>query len=348
VKTVIWTRGEVISGEDRRAWDDYVAAHEEGTVFHAMRWQDILEKAYRRHHYHMAVRDESGAIKGVLSLYCVRGLSGKKNLYSLPFTAYGGMITDGQEASKLLHDAALDIARKEGAGMVNLRNTKDPGLGLPGTDQSVHFAKALPQTEEACLESIPRKSRATVRKSISNHGLTFEVSRDWETLWELHAVNLKRLGTPVFPKSYFRHIMDAMGDDADILFVLYKGRRVCGVMNFYFKGVCNPYFSGALSEFNFTGCNNYMYYALMCHALTRKSVRFDFGKSRKGSGSFDFKVNMGFEPRTLPFQFIFNTKQEISTFNPSNPKLSLFLTLWARQPLWTSKIAGPILNRFLP
>lgn len=347
MKLETWTKENPAPAAAREGADRFVDRHSGGTVFHTFRWQDILARTYRRPAYHLAA-SEDGNLRGLLSLYQVRGLSGRKNLYSLPFTAYGGMLADGPEAARLLHDAALDLARRNGCGMVNLRNTVDPGLGLPGIDTHVHFAKELPQTEEACLESIPRKSRATVRKSIQNHGLSYAVNRDWETLWELHAVNLKRLGTPVFPREYFRNIMEAMGEDADILFVKYKGKSVCGVMTFYFKDVCNPYFSGSLAEYNFTGCNNYMYYALMCHALTRKSRKFDFGKSRLGSGSFDFKSNMGFEPRTLPFQYIFNTRSELPNFTPSNPKLALFLKIWTAQPLWTSKIAGSFLNRFLP
>lgn len=343
----VWTQSDPIPSEDGRSWDGFVSAHAAGTVFHSLRWQEVLSRAYHRPHFHLAARGRDG-FHGILSLYRVRTLSGKKHLYSLPFTAYGGMLADGPETAQALRDSALELARREEAGMVHLRNVTDSGLELPGSDLNVRFAKPLPQTEAACLESIPRKSRATIRKSMSNYGLGYEVNRDWGALWELHAVNLKRLGTPVFPREYFRHIMEVMGDDADILFVTYQGKRICGVMNFYYKDVCNPYFSGSLSEYNFTGCNNYMYYALMCHALTRKSKHFEFGKSRKGSGSYDFKSNMGFEPTPLPFQFIFNLSREKPNFNPSNPKLALFLKMWSSQPLWTSKIVGPFLSRFLP
>ena len=333
--------------EISREWDAFVENHPGGTVFHGSLWLKILAKSYKRPFYNIAVI-EKGRIRGVVSLSRVRGLSGRKSLYSLPFTAYGGMLTDGAETARILRDECARIAREEGAGMVHLRNTHPSGLDLPESDLNVQFSKALPDTEEACLESIPRKSRATVRKSISNHGLTYEINRDWKLLWELHAVNLKKLGTPAFPKDFFRIIMESMGDKADILFVMHKGKAVCGVMTLYFKDVCNPYFSGSLPESNHSGANNYMYYALMCHGLKQGCKVFDFGKSRRGSGSFDFKKNMGFEPKTLPFQFIFNTRTELPSFNPSNPKLKLFLEIWSRQPLWTSKIVGPFLNRFLP
>lgn len=336
-----------MSPADAGAWDEYVKNHAGGTVFHSSTWLEILRKSYRRPYHHIAVKVD-GKIQGLVSLSRVRGLSGRKSLYSLPFTAYGGILSENAEASRALADACIDLARKDGAGMVHLRNTVPSGLNLPETDLNVQFVKALPQTEEACLESIPRKSRATVRKSMSNYGLTYEVNRDWKLLWHLHAVNLKKLGTPAFPKEFFGTIMDDMGDAADILYVMHKGKAVCGVMNFYFKNVCNPYFSGSLQESNQSGANNYMYYALMCHGLKRGCTEFDFGKSRRGSGSFDFKKNMGFEPRTLPFQYLFNTRKDLPSFNPSNPKLALFLKIWASQPLWMSKLAGPFLNRFLP
>ena len=142
--------------------------------------------------------------------------------------------------------------------------------------------------------------------------------------------------------------MNLMGNDADILFVKHEGRAVCGVMNFYFGDMCSPYFSGSLPRANLTGANNYMYYALMCHALKRGCKRYDFGKSRRDTGPYSFKVNMGFTPRTLPYQFLFNTRHELPNLNPSNPKLAKFIKLWSSQPLWTSKILGPIFNRFLP
>lgn len=348
MKIRLWTDKEPMSAAEEAAWDAYAAGHSGGTVFHRRRWQRILDLAYRRPHYHLAVQD-GGAYKGILSVYRVRGLGGRENLYSLPYTAYGGMLADGPESARLLHDEVSEIAKRVGAGMVHLRNTVEPpGLELPGTELNSHFAKPLPPTPEGCLESIPRKSRATVRKAMANFGLTHEVSRDYRLLWHLHAVNLRKLGTPVFPLEFFRRIMEEMGEDADILFVKHRGKAVCGVMTFYVDGVCNPYFSGSLPEANHTGANNYMYYALMCHGLSRKSTSFDFGKSRRGSGSFAFKENMGFVPKTLPFRFIFNTRRDLPNFNPSNPRLALFLKLWSAQPLWTSKIVGPILNRFVP
>jgi FemAB-related protein (PEP-CTERM system-associated) len=347
VKVSIWNSLEAAGSIKIQDWASFVESHSEGHVFHSPRWQKILSQAYPGPAFHLAAEGDGG-IRGILSLYPVRGLFGGKDLYSLPHTAYGGLLAENKEAAQALANAATDLAKQTGSGLVHLRNTAPNELDLPTTDLHVRFIKALATDDESCLESIPRKSRWTVRQGITKHELSWEISRDWEALWHLHAANLHRLGTPVFSRRYFQAIAESLGDDCDILFVKYRGQRVCGVMNFYYKDVCNPYFSGSLSEFNFTGANPYMYWALMCHALKRGCKRYDFGKSRRGTGPASFKLNLGFEPETLPYQFIFNKTQTLPNLNPSNPKLKFFIETWAKQPLALSKVIGPWVNRFLP
>ncbi len=343
-----WTNNNPLSESEKLTWDNFVLRdHAEGTLFQSQVWQKVLQQTYGLAYFQLAeIRDEK--IVGVVSLYLLRSLTGGKNLYALPYTVYGGILANDKESAQILHNAAMVIAQSEKAGMVHLRNTVPSGLDLPTTNLHVHFIKTLDATEDACLNAIPRKSRATIRNAMQKFKLSYSISRDYDLLWELHAANLKKLGSPVFPKKYFRNIMEILGDQVDILFVNYEGKAIAGVMTFYYKDVCNPYFSGSFAEYNFTGANNYMYYALMCHALKRGYKRYDFGKSRRDTGPYQFKCNMGFEPTTLPYQFIFNTEKHIPNLNPSNPKLALFIKLWSKQPLWTSKILGSYLNRFFP
>ncbi len=349
MKIGYWNRKTPISADDERTWNEFVLQkHEQGTLFHSLMWHRVLENAFGLPFHLLAAKSESGVYEGVLSLYEAAGLSGHKSLYSPPYTVYGGILANNPEAARALAEKAKEICITEKAELIHLRNSCESGITLPGTDLHTNFIKTLPPTEEECLASIPRKSRWTVRNGRDKHQLTWEVNRDWKTLWELHAINLLKLGTPVFSKRYFQKIAEELQNEMDILFVMYQGKPICGVMSFYYRDVCNPYFSGSTAQASFTGANNFMYYALMCHALKRGCKQYDFGKSRKGTGPYQFKVNMGFEPKHLPYQYILNTATEVPNVNPSNPKYALFIKLWSKQPLWTSKIIGPFLNRRLP
>lgn len=349
MKILHWHSLSSITDTDSLAWDHYVLGnHPQGTIFHSLKWHGILDRTFGLPYHLLAVKDDNGDYMGVLSLYVAKGLSGSKALYSSPYTVYGGILSSSAEASQVLADKAREICIEEKAELVHLRNSSVSGIVLPSTDLHTNFIKPLPSTEEECLVSIPRKSRATVRHGRDKYNLTWIVNRDWETLWELHAINLHKLGTPVFPKSYFKNITEQLNDDMDILFVMHEGIPVCGVMTFYYRDVCNPYFSGSSSQASHSGANSFMYYALMCHALSRNCKQFDFGKSRKGTGSYQFKVNMGFESKLLPYQYILNKSTEVPNVNPSNPKYALFIKLWSKQPFWMSKIIGPALNKRLP
>jgi hypothetical protein len=86
----------------------------------------------------------------------------------------------------------------------------------------------------------------------------------------------------------------------------------------------------------------------MRHAVARRGARrFDFGRSKAGTGAFDFKRHWGFEPEPLTYGFWLPDGGSPPEINPLNPKYRLFVELWKRQPLWLSKLAGPLIARQL-
>jgi hypothetical protein len=86
-----------------------------------------------------------------------------------------------------------------------------------------------------------------------------------------------------------------------------------------------------------------MYYALMCHAARRGCTRFDFGRSKLGTGPYAFKKNWGFEPRPLSYA-VRGGPREI---NPLHPRYQLQVSLWKKLPLWAANRLGPPIARGL-
>jgi hypothetical protein len=109
-----------------------------------------------------------------------------------------------------------------------------------------------------------------------------------------------------------------------------------------------PFYSGSDLEYFFTQCNNVMYCDLMEEALRRGYRHFDFGRSRRDTGPYSFKVNMGFEPRTLHYQYVLLGLSEVPKINPSNPKFELPRRIWSRLPLALTKIVGPQVLKYIP
>ena len=84
-----------------------------------------------------------------------------------------------------------------------------------------------------------------------------------------------------------------------------------------------------------------MYFALMAHARARGCTRFDFGRSKVGTGAAAFKKNWGFDAQPLTYfrrAWPGHAPREI---NPLSPKYRLQIALWQRLPLPVSRVIGP-------
>ncbi|MGC1271377.1 MAG: GNAT family N-acetyltransferase, partial [Croceibacterium sp.] len=93
--------------------------------------------------------------------------------------------------------------------------------------------------------------------------------------------------------------------------------------------------------------NDRMYYELMCHARRRGCDRFDFGRSKTGSGAFHFKRNWGFEPQPLAYASWTAPGAERRDADPTSAKHSARIALWKQLPLPVANLLGPLIARGL-
>ena len=85
----------------------------------------------------------------------------------------------------------------------------------------------------------------------------------------------------------------------------------------------------------------------MRRACERGCRLFDFGRSKRGTGAFDFKKNWGFPAEALAYQYILRRGDKPPDNNPLNPKFQLFVKAWKRLPLPVANLIGPHIVRQL-
>jgi hypothetical protein len=85
----------------------------------------------------------------------------------------------------------------------------------------------------------------------------------------------------------------------------------------------------------------------MERARQRGLRMFDYGRSKRDTGSFDFKVHWGFEPEALHYEYYLVRARKVPELNPLNPKYRRIIELWRRLPLRLTKIIGPLVARNL-
>ncbi len=349
----------------RRGWDDFVAGSPQGNFFHLTGWMDVVRRSFG-HKPHCMLATENGQVRGVLPLFELKSRLFGHSLVSVPFGVYGGPCAADREARDALVSSAEILAEAMGVDYLELRNMSAPaasgepdaaGNGGAGkgsgprwvrNDLYVTFRKPILPDVEANMQAIPRKQRAMVRKGVKN-GLSSRIGRldALDAFYSIYSRNVRDLGTPVFPKRFFREILETFGDSF-ILLVLKGDAAVAGVLSFAFKGRLMPYYGAGLREHFKDAANDFMYWELLRHGCENGFTEFDFGRSKRGSGSHDFKCHWGFEPSPLDYRTRLVRSREEPKVNPTNPRYKLFIEGWKRLPLPLANLLGPCIVRNIP
>lgn len=321
--------------------DSFVREHPEATPFHRPQWsRAVAAGTGNRAHY--LVAEQSGALTGILPLTEIRSRLFGASLVSTGFAVDGGILAHGSEAVSALTDAAVALAERLSCPTIELRGGPLPPFWRQAEGVYADFVRALPAGEDAILKSIPRRQRAEVRKGMAN-GIDVAAGRDLAAHYRVYATSVRNLGTPVFPRRLFRAMLDEYGDDADILVASKGGRPLSAVLSLYLNGTVYPYWGGGTFEARATRASELLYFTLMKHAAARGCTRFDYGRSKLGTGAYAFKKNWGFEPTPL----VYATWGKAREINPLNPKYRLQVAAWKKLPLWAANRLGPIIARGL-
>ena len=331
---------------DRERWDRFVFACPAATFFHRIGWREIYEDVFR-HRTHYLLAERGDRIVGVLPLVQLKSLLFGHSLVSLPFAVYGGVAATDGETTQALHRHAVELGRALRVEHLELRNIATVEPQWPHQDLYVTFRKGLLPEAEANLLAIPRKQRAMVRKGIQRQ-LRSEVEVGVDRFFDLYADNMHRHGTPPQAKRYFEALRRVFGDDCEALTVFSpQGKAVSGVLSFYFRDEVLPYYAGDLTDARELAANDFKYWELMRRASERGVRTFDFGRSKRETGSFDFKKNWGFEPTPLHYEYVLYKRSSIPQNNPANPKYQLAIDLWRKMPRSVVNLVGPALARQL-
>lgn len=331
------------------AWDAYVAGHPDATPFHSRAWCEAISRATGHKCHLLAGRDADGRVVGLLPLHHVRSPLFGQALVASGFAVDGGLLVDSEAAATALADAAIDLAGSLGVPSIELRGGPQPAGWHVDEGTYAGFARDLAAGDDAELLAIPRKQRAEVRKVLDS-GLTVATGRsaqDRADHYRTYATSVRNLGTPVFPKKLFDAVLDAFGENADILTVRESGKPVASVLSLYWRDTVMPYWGGGTADARRSRANEMMYFALMRHARSKGCTRFDFGRSKVGTGPFSYKKNWGFEPQPLVYARWLAPGETARDTNPNSARYRLQVDLWKKLPLWAANRVGPMIARGL-
>ncbi len=331
---------------DEAARIEAFVAESGGSVFHRPAWLRAIERGTGQRALGL-VAEKGGTITGWLPLTEVHSPIFGRMLASSGFAVEGGVLAARASTAVLLCRAAEEYALRLSCTTVELRGGDAPGDWAVRTDSHCGFVRPLAGNDEAELLAIPRKQRAEVRKGLEKD---LEVAvgtaeADRAAHYAVYAASVRNLGTPVFPRSLFDATLDSL--DADILTVRHRGCPVASVLSLYHAGTVLPYWGGGTFDARYLRANDRMYFELMRHARGRGCTRFDFGRSKTGSGAWAFKKNWGFEPEPLSYASWTAPGAERRDADPTSARHAARIALWKCLPLAVANRLGPPIARGL-
>lgn len=329
---------------DGAAVEAFVAAHPEATPFHRPAWLAAIERGCGAG-AHLLVAESHGAIAGILPLSHVRSRLFGSALISAGFGVGGGILALHDCAAQALADAALALAEELDCPGIELRGGPVPAGWRRAEGVYATFARPLDGDDEAILKSIPKRQRAEVRRGLAN-GLDIRQGRapgDLAAHFRVYSEVMRNHGTPIFPPALFAQVAASFGEDADVLTAFHDGRPVASLLSIYFKGCVYPYWGGGAREARRLRATETLYYELMRRARARGCTRADFGRSKLGTGPYQFKKIWGFEPSPL----VYATHGPARDTNPLSAQYRLKVALWRKLPLALANRLGPPIARGL-
>jgi FemAB-related protein (PEP-CTERM system-associated) len=335
---------------DRQIWDSYVHVHPAGTIFHTRAWQDAVARAFGHPEHSLILLDSQngyGKLAGILPLFQIKSLLWGNFLVSTPFAEQGGPLADNELLALELSRRSGEIIRELNLEYLELRN-KHPLPDLLQKDLYFSFQREIMPDLNDNLQAIPRKSRRMVRQGIRNKLQASTGHHLLPQFYHLLAQNFHSLGTPIFAYSWFEILLEVFADQALILLIQEpKGNYIAGVLSFFYQDKVLPYYAGSMLQYRMLAPNDFMYWKLLEYAWQKGYKVFDFGRSKKDTGSYSFKKHWGFEPSPLAYQYILHKKQEMPNISPTNPKYQLQIKAWRRMPLGWTKRLGPAIAKYL-
>lgn len=329
-------------------WDRFVLAHPKGSFFHQLGWKRVMEKTYGYEpRYFCATRGER--ITGIAPAILVSSWITGRRLLSLPFAVYGGVCAEDAESEQALVSRLEEQACELEVEYLELRDRKGSvRSGYHANLGYTTFTLPLAADTGAVYKALPKDIRYMIRKG-EKAGLRARRGFDQlDEFYRLMTINLRRLGTPAFPRALFENLIREYPGQVDLTVVYSGDEAVAGGMSFFFREWMQPYYIGSLEKAKALAANNFLWWELIKLAAGTGCTTFDFGRSKKESGNYEFKKKWNPQIDTLNYQVRLVRRKSLPNFSPANPKFELATNLWKRMPLGLTRMIGPHLVRWFP
>ncbi|RJO59926.1 FemAB family PEP-CTERM system-associated protein [candidate division WS5 bacterium] len=338
----------LLDDNEMAKWDEFIMSTPGGAFSNLSGWRKVYD-TYGFKSFPIAAINDTGIIRGVLPLFLMRDIFGKKFLVSNPFLSYGGLCAVDEKAKIALIQKAKETAIINHVEYLEIRQLADIVTDLPEKKDFVTMVLKLEKDENLIWnKALTSVARNRIRKAFKAN-LVVDFGRQYlHDFYRVFSVNMRDLGTPVFPISFFESIFEEFRDVVDLIVVKHQDVVIGAMLFIHFRNVCLDPWVSSLKNYNQFCPGDLLYWEAIKKALMQDAEYFDFGRSTINSGTYRFKKKWGAYPVQLNYQYFLNKACNIPVVNANNNKYQLAINIWKRLPLIIANTIGPRLIKYLP
>ena len=214
-------------------------------------------------------------------------------------------------------------------------------LALAGCQGGFTQPRAQAQLDEAFFRCRVQPILGKSCAALACHG-------DGRRFYRVFARNMRDLGTPVLPRSFFETLQSTFGERVVFTAVFTAdGIPAAASCCLQWRDEVEVTWASSLREFNKLSPNMLLYGTMMEHAIGRGVRTFNFGRSTPGAATHRFKQQWGGVDIPLPWAS-WSRVEDAGTPSADGAGLRLAQAMWKHVPLFVANRLGPVLSRHLP
>ncbi len=322
--------------------DRFVKESESSNLYHDYRWGEIAERCFGHRYRVLLSENAEGVIDGLFPFVHFDSLAFGNFIVSMPYFNYGGVAANDDAARRTLIEEAIRMARDLKARHIEFRQERSLGDGLHEKTHKVSMRLRLPASPDDLWKSFPSKLRSQV-KVPRKAGLICRMGRleELDAFYAVFSRNMRDLGTPVYPKSFFRMILESFPSNSCIATVYKEEQPVASGFLAGFKDRLEIPWASSVRDHNRLSPNMLLYWSCLEYGCEKGYDVFDFGRSTRGESTYRFKEQWGAAPSPMIWSYWVREGCEVPELSPRNPKYRLAIEIWKRLPLPVTRMVGP-------
>jgi len=335
--------------EDSKRIDSYIQESAFSSLYHKYSWCVVIEKSFGHKCYYLLCQEGNGKPVGVLPLVHMKSMIFGNMLVSMPFFNYGGVCADDDVHRDLLIQEAIRIAKDLDADHIEFRQENRLTSGFPVKTHKVSMRLSLPVSIDTLWKAFPSKLRSQIKRS-QKEGMVVRTGRheELDNFYKVFSLCMRNLGTPVYPKHFFRNILDHFPDSTRICSVYLGDKPVASGFLAGFKNRLEIPWASSDPRYNRFSPNMLLYWNCLNIACEKGFTEFDFGRSTVGEGTYRFKEQWGAVPSQLHWYYWLRNGGTLPEITPRNKKYDLAIAIWKKLPVPITRTLGPHIIKNIP